>query len=103
MRRTAMMKCCDVGPFLDHVPAALALEDVGDLLQHLRPELAALEILVAERDAEAQDGSARVVDVLVQLLRPQSHPRASVGRRGHQRRLRIGLLEVLEDHVRIPE
>jgi hypothetical protein len=56
--------------------------------------------LVAEGDAEAQDGGARIVDVLIQLLGPQSHPRASMGRRGHQRRLRIGILEIFEDHVR---
>ncbi len=63
-----------VRPLLDHVAPALALEQVGDLLEHRAAGLAAFEILVAEGNAEADDGGARVVDVLVKLLGPQPHP-----------------------------
>ena len=71
-----------VRPLLDHVAAALALEQVRDLLEHRFAGLAALEILVAERDAEADDGRALVVDVLVELPGPQPHlgaPKVSFG------------------------
>ena len=72
MRSTAMTKCFELRSLLDHVAAALALEDIGDLLEHLFAELAAFEILVPERDAEAQDRGRGVVDVLVELLGPQA-------------------------------
>ena len=73
MRSTAMMKCFERGPFLDHVAAALALEHVGNLFEHFSSELAAIEILVPERDAEAQDRGRCVVDVLIELLGPEPH------------------------------
>jgi hypothetical protein len=58
------------GAFLDHVAPALAFERIGYPFEHLLPELPALDVLVPERNAEAQDSGRGVVDVFVELFRP---------------------------------
>jgi hypothetical protein len=87
------------GPLLDDVAPALALEHVRDLLEHLPPELAALQVLVPEGDAEAENGGAGVVDVLVELLDPEAHLRLPVGVVRAQARRRKGILQVFENDV----
>src|SRR5262249_34609019 len=64
-------------------------------------ELTALEILMAERDAEREDGRAGVVDVLVELLGPDAHLGATIRVARPQRWLRIGFVEIFENDVRL--
>ena len=85
---------------LDHVAPALALEDIGNLLEHLSSGFAAIEILVPERDAEADNRRRRIVDVLVELLGPQPHLGAAIRVARGKARIGKGLLEIFEDDVR---
>ena len=89
-----------LGSLFDHVAAPLALEDIRYLLEHRFSELAAFEILMPERNAEAQDRGRGIVDILVELLGPQAHSGAAVGIQRRQRRIRIGLVEIFENDVR---
>jgi hypothetical protein len=88
------------GAFLDHVAPALAFERIGYLFEHLLPELAALDVLVAKRNAEAQDGDRGIVDILVELFRPQPHAGPIVGIFRCKRRIGIGVVEIFENDVR---
>ena len=63
--------------------------------------LAARQILVPERDAEAQDGEAGIVYVLVELLGPQPHAGAPGGIGRTQRDAGKALVEILVDDVRL--
>src|SRR5258708_14550026 len=67
-----------VGAPFNYVAPALALEDVGDCFQHLLSELATLHVLMPESNAEAQDRCGSIVDIFVELLRPQLNPTMSI-------------------------
>src|ERR1700716_1521642 len=89
-----------LGSLFDHVAAPLALEDIRYLFEHRFSELAAFEILMPERNAEAQDRGRGIVDILVELLGPQAHLCVAVGIQRRQRRIWIGLVEIFENDVR---
>src|SRR5215212_4590058 len=85
---------------LNHIAPALSLEDVGNLLEHFLSEFAALEILMTKRKAETDDGGGSVMDVLIELLGPQTNSSATIRVRRRERRIRISLFEIFENDIR---
>jgi hypothetical protein len=94
-----MWKCGRVESLLDYVAPALALRRIGNALQHRFPGLAAGEVLVSEREREAQDRNAGVVHAFVELLGPQPHPGAAERIGGLERRIGEALIEIFIDDV----
>ena len=84
---------------LNHVTPALAFEDVWNSFKHRFSELGALEILMTKGDPETEDRRAGIMNILIQLLGPQSHLRPLVRIIRPQPRLWKDVLQVLENDI----
>ena len=77
MRWTATTKCMEFWPLLDHIAPTLALEQVRNLFKHFTSRFTALEVLMAICNAEADYSRAAVMNILIKLLGPKPHLRAT--------------------------
>src|SRR5665647_1430186 len=84
----------------DDVASTLPLDNVRNLLQHFFTSLTPSNVLMPEGYPEAQDCDAGVMDILVQLLRPQPYFDAAKSVRRHQCRTWKLLVQILVDDVR---
>jgi len=84
---------------LNHVTPALAFEDVWNSFKHRFSELGALEILMTKGDPETKDRRTGIMNILIQLLGPQSHLRPLVRIIRPQPRLWKDVLQVLENDI----